>query len=293
DSLRADELNLSSSPLFARTTITGEFATIDPRGPDGHLFITNSLIQTNDRNIGIDSVKIHAGKNDSGNFVNVQADFLTAILTGKFNILQMGDVIYDAIQPYFEVMTEAERDSIDDYDFRMEVLVQETPMLKEIVPAISRLDDIRLNSHFVRNEGWDMQVELPALVMNTTSVRNRNLHAGTNGERIELTALVEQVNSGNIKLYNTSLFGNAADNEADINLGIQDAKGENRYKIAANINTPEYGQYKISLVPDSLLLNYEEWNVPENNEIIYSGNDIHIKNLDLNLEGQHLIVNSN
>lgn len=293
DSLRADELNLSSSPLFARTTITGEFATIDPRGPDGHLFITNSLIQTNDRNIGIDSVKIHAGKNDSGNFVNVQADFLTAILTGKFNILQMGDVIYDAIQPYFEVMTEAERDSIDDYDFRMEVLVQETPMLKEIVPAISRLDDIRLNSHFVRNEGWDMQLELPALVMNTTSVRNLNLHAGTNRERIELTALVEQVNSGNIKLYNTSLFGNAADNEADISLGIQDAKGENRYKIAANINTPEYGQYKISLVPDSLLLNYEEWNVPENNEIIYSGNDIHIKNLDLNLEGQHLIVNSN
>lgn len=293
DSLRADALHLTDAPFFARTTLNGRFETVDPREPVGQMFITNSFIQTDGKNIGWDSIVVDAGKNDSGNYINVRGDFLTALITGKFHLLQLGDVIYDAIQPYFRVMTASQRDSIDDYNFRLNVLVKETPMLKEILPALTRLEDITLAAQFARNEGWEMDLKMPATVLGQTGIGNFSMHAGTGRDNVELTAFLEQFNSGSVKLYNTTLFGKAANNEADISLGIEDIKGKDRYKIAANIKTPEFSEYRISLTRDSLLLNYNEWDVPADNEIVFRDNDIHIRNLDLSFENQHLVLNSN
>lgn len=293
DSLRAGALQLSDEPLFAKTTINGNFATIDPTAPDGFLYITNTLVQTADRNIGTDSIKLEAGKNDSGQYVNLQADFLTASLNGKFNLLQLGSILGDAIQPYFAIMTEAERDSIDEYDFSINVLVQETPMLKQLAPNITRLEDIILQADFERNTGWSAILKAPAIAMGATSVRNFNLNAGTNDNQLNLYSYIEEVKSGGIQLHHSTIYGDASDNIAHISLGFQDAERKDRYKLATEINTPSQSEYEIKFIADSLLLNYNQWNLSNDNLIRFANNDLHIKNFDLNFENQHLILNSN
>src|SRR4030095_16964418 len=99
--------------------------------------------------------------------------------------------------------------------------------------------------------------------------------------------------SGNsFDVYNARLNATALHNNIDFSLGIDDNNSRNKYFISGLCTQPATGVYTITLKPDSLLLNYQQWTVAPANVITISANSISASNFILPNGDKRLSINS-
>jgi hypothetical protein len=103
--------------------------------------------------------------------------------------------------------------------------------------------------------------------------------------------IADGVGSG-FALHQTSLRGYLADNKFFTGLLLKDSKGKNRYRLAGQLDKLPEG-LKFILNPDSLLLNYEQWQVSRDNFIRYDSAGIVVNDFKISNKRESLQVNSN
>jgi hypothetical protein len=87
------------------------------------------------------------------------------------------------------------------------------------------------------------------------------------------------------------LTGTALNNKIDFSLNVDDKNARDKYYVSGILSQPSPGNYSLNLKPDSLLLNYERWNVLPNNLISITKNNIS-GNLTLQKNEQQLTLRS-
>ena len=293
DSIKTLPLGFTPDPLVYRGKINADFPSLDMADLRGEMLISESVLLLDGQRIVLDSFLVDAGRSDSGNYVRVQSEFLTARLNGTYNLAQLGTVFQDAIQPYFALMPQQQADSLDYYDFTIRAQLIESPVLKAFLPDLERLDPINLNASFARSEGWSATATAPLVIMGENRISDFALDAGTTSNNsVELLALIGEVNAGGMNIFKTRLSGTLADNNLNFGLNIKDRADKDRFRLGGRVNQPDPQVYTISLSPDSLLLNYDKWTVPSDNLVKLDAGDINIRNLALEFENQVLSVNS-
>ncbi|MGZ5133662.1 MAG: translocation/assembly module TamB domain-containing protein [Flavitalea sp.] len=295
DSIQLHRLNLTPEPLFYRGNITGNFPVTDPKNLSGELLITNSVIATKDQRLVLDSVALKAGKSDSGQFITVRSDAINASLTGQYNLVQLGSVIQQTIQPYYKIVQNYQVVPVDPYDFRLNVQVINGPLIKGFVPGLQHLEPVAITSHFATNQGFQATVRTALVVLNGNSMENLNLNAGTSGDAIRLNATMQKFAIGtSMNLYATSVNASVANNRINFMIGVKDKRAEDKYRLGGIVDQPEFGVYALALHADSLLLNYEAWTLAPNNLVRFNTNngDINVANFVLSKGPQQLSIQS-
>ena len=83
------------------------------------------------------------------------------------------------------------------------------------------------------------------------------------------------------QLNQLAAVGNIAQNTIDYNISTQDVEGEEQYLIAGNVKS-QNDQHIIQLDPNGFKLNYDNWEVNPDNQIIFSNSGgIHADNFIL------------
>ena len=295
DSLKTLPLQLTPQALSYHGKISGNFTSTDPKNLKGDLLLTNSIIATNNQRFALDSVALKAGKTDSGQFITIRSDAVNASLTGQYNIAQLGAVIIQTIQPYYTLVPDYKTVPLDPYDFSLNVQVINGPLLKGFVPGLEHLDPIGIQSHFATNQGFQAGVQSPLIIFTGNRLENFNLKAGTTSGAIALNATVQKFGSGTaMNLYATNLTASVANNKVNFMLGIKDKNANEKYRFGGILDQPELGVYALALRTDSLLLNYEQWTLSQNNVLRFNSNngDINVTNFILGKGGQQISIRS-
>ncbi|MEO7046518.1 MAG: hypothetical protein ABI091_14500, partial [Ferruginibacter sp.] len=147
DSIKAKELNFSTTRLNYHGNIDGDFIDTDPDNLSGKLFVTHSLLVTDSQRINIDSLQLVAASDNGINSLSLSADFLTASIKGKYKLTQLGDVFQKAIDPYFSITGIKDTARVDPYDFSITAGVIDDPTLRAFMPGLTELKPITLNGH--------------------------------------------------------------------------------------------------------------------------------------------------
>jgi len=295
DSIKMLPLNLSKEFLVYRGNITGNFPVTDPKNLRGELLITNSLLVTKDQRFILDSVDLKAGRTDSGQFLQVRSDAVNATLTGQYNLVQLGSVIQQSIQPYYTLVPNYKMVAVDPYDFSMNVQVTNGPLLKVFVPGLEHLDPITIRSHFATNAGFQATVNSPLIIFNGNRIENLNVNAGTGISAITFNANMEKFSSGTaMSLHSTNINAVIANNRINFMVGIKDKNAKDKYRLGGIVDQPELGVYSLALRADSMLLNYDQWTLAQNNLVRFNTNtgDINVSNFILGKGTQQLSIQS-
>jgi len=295
DSIKAQELHLTSDKLIYRGKITADFPSTNPDSLEGQLLMTEALLVQKEERIQLDTLSLNAGSNDSGRYVRLNAGAIQARLEGNYKLTQMGDIISQAIEPYFSVKdsTKAATDSSLVYNFRLEADIVDAPLIRAFVPDLKRLDSVQLRSRFSNNEGWEAKLTAPVIELGTNSISGLQVTAAAGDTAINIDANVSGFRSGNtIQLFATKVNARLSNNEADFTLNLKDSESKDRYNLSALLRQPENGTYEITLRPDDLLLNYDKWSVPADNRLRYGNDGILAQNFRLSRNGQELLINS-
>jgi hypothetical protein len=89
----------------------------------------------------------------------------------------------------------------------------------------------------------------------------------------------------------TSLNGKIKDNTIDYHFLLKDLNDKNRYSIVGTLKT-EKGNSEISLDPENLMLNYENWKITTDNLIRLGKDGVYANNFELSNNGNSLKLQS-
>lgn len=295
DSINTYPLHFTPDTIMYKGTIKADFANTDPANLDGSLYVTKSVLAMNGQRYPFDSIALTSGKNDSGKFVRFRSDVVSAELSGEYNLAQLGSVIQQSIQPYYALApdTASRKDTLQHYDFRFKADVIDGPLVKVLMPTLTRLEPVTMRGHFATNDGFDFSVDAPLILMGANRIQKFKLNAGTQRDAIHLTTGIEQFSSGTaVNIYATTIAADIADNKINFLVNLKDIEKKNKYRFGGLFEQQQTNVYALTLYPDSLLLNYDKWNVANNNLIRLNNGDVNFSNFAISNGAQQLSVNS-
>ncbi|MCC6289312.1 MAG: translocation/assembly module TamB [Chitinophagaceae bacterium] len=293
DSIKLKELHLSKDVIVYRGNISGDFASTNPDSLDGKLFILQSLLVHNQQRITMDSIQLVAVNTDTAQSIHFSSDILNADLRGKYKLTEMATVIQNAIEPYFSTDTSGVTKRLSPYDFTINAQVIDRPLLRIFIDSLQKLDTITIQSRFSDSLGWNALINAPAIKVGANAVNNLIIKADAGDSALSASINAAQIAVGNsISMYGTNLTADIAHDNIDFALNVKDKAQKSKYNVRGAFQQLQKNVYRFSLKPGNILLNYEDWDIPDENKIVLNSGDINAAGFVLDHSGEQLSINS-
>ena len=289
DSVKLHNLNFSDQHLSFRGEINGTANNLNSENLTADMMLTDALLVSGTNRLPIDSLQVIAG-HDTEDYIELRSDIASAEIRGEYNILQMGDIIQNNLAPYFSTTTVAAK-PVDPYDIRFRAELFLSPALQGFVPDLKEADSVRLQGTLATGEGLDARLSASELVYQTNTVQNLQAVINTNDSGLHVNATMSRLKAGGLDVYATTLNATAMQNNIDFSLNIDDKSDKDKYYLSGLVRQSADGNMTLQLRPDSLLLNYDRWQIDPANSITF-GTGILANNFTLSQAGQQLSLQS-
>lgn len=290
DSIKTQALHLTTDNIIYRGNIEADFPIMNIDSLQGRLLVTKNLLVMGEQRIATDTLEVVANLTDTGKVLRLNSEVLRAQLWGQYNLTELGTVMQRSLQQYFSNAGDS-LTALAPYDFRIRARLIHRPLLQGLVPDLKRMEPAILNGHFTSNGGLDATLRAPMIEYGTTEINNLLLTVNTDERRLQAVTTIEGIRSGeSLSIYGTSLHATVADNKINFILGTKDVNGKNKYHLEGLIAQARKNIYEFSLRPDSLMLNYQQWMVSNDNKITIDSTNIKADNFWLSYMDQRLTL---
>ncbi len=294
DSIKTLPLHLTPNAIVYHGKITANVPEFNLDALNGEINIINSVLAMNGQRIEMDSLSVVASHVNNEQVISLKTDFVNAVIQGQYKLQQLGDIMMEAIQPYYAISPPGKQaKNIDPYNFTINASVIDHKTLHGFAPDLKRFDGITLKSNFSSSDGWNANVSAPYILYGTNIVDNLKLNAATANNVLNITTNVNQVAAGtSIVLYNPAITTIISNNKVDFGVSLKDKTSRTKYNFGGVFAQEPDSVFTISLKPDNLLLNYDSWSINRDNLIRFGSTVVNARNFNLNKGDQHLIINS-
>ncbi len=286
-----EKLNFADSELKLAGLAELDFPTVDPDYLNGTAQITSVQVVTNGKTLDLDTISLNAVSKATNNSLHLGSEILTADLEGKYQLTQIGQAFINEINKYYAIAPVQE---LAPQKINFTVTLHDSKLLKEFVPALSTFNTSTFNGT-LNTEADSLLVtgSFPHIVYDSFDVKNTTLRISNLNDSalLSYTLDVESLESPAVKLYNSTINGEAADNVLGVNVHLRDSKSQDKYFIGGDFQADK-GTYRFSLDPQKLLLNYDKWQVAPDNLVQYGEAGVYVRNFEISNNGQSLSVNS-
>lgn len=294
DSINLQKLHFAKDDMRLHGKLIADLPTADPDYLNGNIKLTDIQIVNKGQAIHMDSIVVVSTATADSSTLRLKTDMLTAHLTGKYKLTQIGPALQDVINKYFNMAPANAKTVKVKYSaqqFKFDARLVKTPLFTQFVPDLKHLDPVVLNGTFDSNSGkLVVNGSAPKVIYGTNIVNNLKLNINTdNALNYSITAY--QIKASQVNLLYPSITGNAINNKLNVSLQIRDAKKKERYRIAGVFGA-NGGEYQFSFLRDGLLLDYTQWSVGANNSLEFGNKGIIARDFSISNANQTLSVNT-
>jgi len=232
-------------------------------------------------------------KNDSTS-VDISGNLISGELRANAAPGKIASSLGSHLNHYFSKATQnsaehkpiSEQSNPVNLDFQVKITNQ--PILSEVfLPKIQKLDTLTAALTFNHKKGLlDSQINLAVLNYDGKKIENLqfNLNAGKDDANLDFT--FNSLEAGPVKMQRTSIQGVLKNGKLDA--GLKSFKdGKKVYNIQTQLTTKNKS-LTVHFKPDSLILNDNEWSMPESNSLTFDKEGFHANEFNLNRNGASL-----
>lgn len=293
DSLKTLPLRLTTEPLVFRGQIDADIPNLTQDYLQADILLTKALLVSGTERLELDTLHLVSDRTDSGQYLRLNSDVLNAQLNGKYRLADLAKIFEDNIQPYFSTTPYKRATAVQPYDFSFTADMVYTPILSRFIPNLKKAEAVHAEGRLATGEGMQASLNSRYILFGPNEINNLNLKLNTATNGLQLEGTVSRLKSGNsFDLLNTRLSATALNNNINFNLRVGDKSDNNRYLLSGLLTQPSPGDFRLSLRPDSLLLNYEPWTLSPNNSLSFINNNIIADNFILQKGNQKLSLQS-
>ncbi len=301
DSIDLQKLGFTKDVMRVHGKIIADVPTADPDYLNATIKATDLLVVNKDQRIRMDTISLVSTATADSSTLALKSSIISAKLSGKYQLTQIGTAIQDVINKYFDTglattgkpTVMAAKPGYQPQQMRFAIRVVKTPLLQQFAPDLKQLDPIAITGRFDSGTGeLIVNGSIPKVVYGTSIVNNTKLNINTANNALNYSLTADEIKpSPSIDLLNTSVTGSAQNNKLNVNLQVRDVEKKERYRIAGALSILP-NEYQFSFANNGVLLNYVAWTVNSDNALLFGNKGLNARNLNLTNADQVLSVNS-
>lgn len=283
-------LNFSPTVLSAAGLVKVDLATADADYLNGTVDITGLQVVKDAQRIAVDTISVKAKSTATENELTLKSEILSAKVDGKYQLTKIGSAFINEINKYYAF---GEVTKIPDQRMRFFVQVYDSKLLKQFVPELTVFKSSQFYGLIdTQKDSLQIKGNFPQIVYGDFKVDTTVLNINNDNNKLDYGLTVKHLQSPSIALFNTEISGDAANNILGVNIFLRDRQLKNKYVIGGNFQSINK-DFKFSLDPEKLLLDYEKWVVSQDNYIQFGASGILVNQFQISNSGQSLAINSN
>jgi len=283
-------LNFSPTVLSAAGLVKVDLSTADADYLNGSVDITGLQVVKDAQRIAVDTISVRAKTTETANELTLKSEILSAKLDGKYQLTKVSNAIINEINKYYAFGTVTK---IPDQRLRFAVQVYDSKLLKQFVPELTVFKQSQFYGLIdTQKDSLQIKGNFPQVVYGDFKVDTTILNINNDNNKLAYALTVKALQSPSVSLFNTEVSGDAANNNLGVNIFLRDRQLKNKYVIGGNFQSINK-DFKFSLDPQKLLLDYQKWVVSQDNYIQFGASGILVNQFQISNSGQSLSINSN
>ncbi|HXL58962.1 MAG TPA: hypothetical protein VN958_22015, partial [Chitinophagaceae bacterium] len=292
DTINLHTLHLITDTISLHGHIVADMQNTNPDSLNGTVNINDLAVTRAGQILSTDSLSLIANATAQQKSIVINSDALKANLTGQFRLTEFAQALQQTINRYYNLPGFKEK-NIAAQNWELNATIIPTGLLLQLMPSLKGSDSTLIRTTFNSSANdLNLSVRNRLLVFDQQQINSLNVTAGTTNTQLNYGVSVQGIRTPSMRIYQTSLAGFAASNQLDFALNVKDKKNTAQYVLAGLLKQVTNG-VKLSLKPDSVVLDYTKWVMGQNNFIQYDSiAGILVNNFTLSNGGQSFSINS-
>jgi TamB, inner membrane protein subunit of TAM complex/AsmA family len=284
-------LHLVKDTLAFRGHLVADFSNTNPDSLQGRLTVSGVSLAQGSQRLETDSIVLLAANTAGIEDIRLHTEMADLDLNGHYLLTQLPTALEHTISNYYKLNGFKDTGfAAEDWTLRLQL--RTSPLVLQFMPSLRGTDTVGGVMTFNSEKGdLHLGLKAPQLLIGNQFLHNVDVTAGTADSSLRYDISLADGHGSGILLYKTAIYGAVGDNHLTTTLLLKDKNDKDRYRLAG-IADQQNGSIKFSFNPDSLLLNYEQWQVSRDNFIQYDSTGIIAHDFTISNQGDSLSLNS-
>ncbi len=258
--LDLQKLGFYADPLELKGNLNLALTSTDPARPEGSVRVLGAVLRLHGQNYPIDSLFLSARTRQGHRSVTVQAPSAQVQFDGQFDYTKLYDIVAGEVSRYVTIPDLKYTKIPPPYGFQIRATFYQTPLLQAFVPALTRLDTLRMAGYFDTTQDTTLALTLTGgtIVYDTSTVNQPNLTLRGMANQLFVRGQIGSAEAAGYSLGLTTLTGTAANNKFDFRMMSKDSVNRDRFGMVGQVRTVG-SAYQLRLAQTGLLTNYTAW----------------------------------
>lgn len=285
------KLNLSERPLKARGSMAVDLATSDFKVINGELDIYKVGIYNGEELYLVDSLLLASIDQDGKSSMTIRSEIISGKFEGTFNIFTIGTVMKQHINRYFELHDESIKQFTSPQNFKFDLTIRDTDLITEIlVPELDPFVPGVIKGEFDSEDNkLDIEMDLAKIKYATTSFDSVSLRVESDNEELSYRLRLKNILLDTLTIDALQVDGRIENDSIYSALRILNSKNENKYVLGGVFRSQE-DNFRFRFLKDQVLLNYSEWNVPDDNYLEFSKQGLVAHNFSISKDPEKITL---
>lgn len=285
-----NKLNLMEKKIKTNLSLIADFENIDGAYTlESHLIEGNILFDNKVYLMGPLNLIGHIKQDSTA--LALDSKIVSGQLAANAEPAQIGKAVERQLKRYFKDIAPLPDTFRHPVKVDVDMRVSPHPLLTEVfVPGIVAMDTLQIQADF--DQAKDIltsNVSLSYLNFQNNIINDLYFDINSAADVANFILGFENLDSGGFGMYRTYLTGDLTEGVLTANFFSFDEKEELFFALHSQASG-NLDHMKFHLLPYNLILNNEEWNIPEDNEISLIDNKIEAHNFVLNKDGREFII---
>ncbi|ASK30621.1 cell envelope biogenesis protein AsmA [Chryseobacterium sp. T16E-39] len=288
-----NKLGFYDKQMIIGGKIDGDFTNLDPDHLNGYLNLQNFAFSDTKEVYPIQEVNLKASSaNDSTNII-FNSQIADVELKGKYKLTQIFGSLTQTINQYYQFQKPDKSKKVDAGQyFTFNAKIKNDDLIRKFVPDLKSFETINLVGNYnADSQKIEIDGQIPQLLYGENSIENALLKVTNENNALQYNLNVGALKSSSFALNKINVGGDVSDNTINYNITTKDQKDVTQFLIAGSAKSLN-DITEVSLNPNGLKLNYNDWIVAEGNKIQISNKGILADNFKLSNAGSEISLQS-
>jgi len=293
DTVQLKKIHLYNEVLNAKTKIYIKAPDLDPGHLNVYAVIDTSTLVFKDKTYLLDSTTLQAHDSSGNNIVTLRSPIADLNANGKFEYDKIGPSLLQYLSRYYNIKgTSTTATNIATQQISFNGRVKKHSIVTDLVPGMTyeSFDFKGAYSSDIKDSALSFTSTIPHFTYGSNRMAQAKININTLNDRISALVNFDTLVVGENVFYKSDINANITRDSISASVVTRDTKDRERYALGV-IMLNQNETYTFSL-KDTLLLNYEKWNVAHGNSIQYSKQGILVTNFAISNNEAKITANS-
>ena len=290
----AHRVNLSQNNILTKGKLKFDMKGTNPDNINGNINITDVIILKNQQRFTVDTFFVKAVNSEEISSYQIFSPLLTLDYRGSMSVTRLPDVLKAHFNQYFEMPGSTLNTDFqsENHYFDLTTEIYNADIFTGVlVPGLKSFKPGRLDVHFnsAKNQ-LHADVNFPFILFGSMQVDSLRLSVESDADQLYYLTRLKKAGTSKFWIQGFHNHGHIADNLISNEFKMMEGDSI-RYHVNSTLESTSKKLIG-KLVPDSLILDYQAWKVPENNKIEFTDNGFNFSQFHIFNNGQKALVES-